>query len=97
MRLTLVAKDNFDEIKKKVLKYSNGDIILKFKAYGTEGLVVITPYTVYNFINDKQEKNVYIHIFTSRKMLFDALEQLRDVYKINIYDYTVEVIREVGI
>ena len=41
MRIIL-RKDrgNWDEIKENVLRHSNGDIILKYQAFGTEGLTV---------------------------------------------------------
>jgi len=100
MRLMLVSKNaNFDEIKEKVLRHSSGDIVLKYYDHGSEGLVVVSPYCVYQFIREDigSEKNVIINVYASRKMMFDALKQLHEVYEINIYDFTVEAIREVGI
>ena len=100
MRLLLVGKNvNFDEIKEKVLKNSNGDIVLKYYDHGSEGLVVVSPYYIYQFIHEDvgSEKRVIIIVYASRNMMFDALEQLHDIYQINIYDFTVESVREVGI
>jgi len=95
MRIIL-RKDrgNWDEIKEKVLKHSNGDIILKYQAYGTEGLTVLGPYAVYNFINDKTEKAVYIYVYASRRFLYDAVRELKDIYGIDINDFIVEGVRE---
>jgi len=87
-------KRDWNEIKEKVLKHSNNDIVLKYSAYGTEGLVVMGSYAVYNFINEKNEKAVYIYVYASRKMMYDAVRQLKDIYDINIYDFVVEGVRE---
>jgi len=95
MRIIL-RKDrgNWDEIKEKVLKHSNGDIILKYQAYGTEGLTVLGSYAVYNFINDKTEKAVYIYVYASRRFLYDAVRELKDTYGIDINEFIVEGVRE---
>ena len=87
-------KGDWSEIKEKVLENSGSDIILKYSAYGTEGLVVLGSYAIYNFINDKDEKAIYIYVYASRKMMYDAIRQLKDIYDINIYDFVVEGVRE---
>jgi hypothetical protein len=91
MRLTLFKKGDFNEVKEKVLKHSNNDIVLKYNSYGVKGLVVVTPYCTYQFVQDGDE--IYINIYVSKKMLFDALRQLHEIYEINIYDYEVQSIR----
>jgi hypothetical protein len=87
-------KGNWDKIKENILRHSNGDIILKYQAFGTEGLTVLGPYAVYNFINDKNEKAVYIYVYASRRFLYDAIRELKDIYGIDIYDFIVEGVRE---
>ena len=91
MRLTLFKKGDFNEVKEKVLKHSNSDVVLRYNSYATKGLVVITPYCVYQFVQDGDE--IYINIYATKKMLFDALRQLYEIYEINIYDYEVQNIR----
>jgi len=91
MTATEKQKGDFNEIREKVLKHSNGDIVLKYNSYGVKGLVVVTPYCVYQFVQDGDE--IYINIYATKKMLFDALRQLYEIYEINIYDYEVQNIR----
>ena len=91
MRLTLFKKGDFNEVREKVLKRSNGDIVLRYNSYATKGLVVVTPYCIYQFVQDGDE--IYINIYATKKMLFDALRQLHEIYGINIYEYEVQGVR----
>ncbi len=95
MRLSMereYKKEIFDGIVEKILKHSDGDLVLKYSSYGEKGYVVVSPYAVFLVFHDKE--TIYLNVYSTKKMLFDALRQLKEIYEIDTSEFEVTGVRE---
>jgi hypothetical protein len=95
MRLSMereYKKEIFDGIVEKILKHSGVDLILKYNLYGEKGYVVVSPYAVFLVFHDKE--TIYLNVYTTSDLLFDALRQLSEIYEIDTSEFEVTGVRE---